>query len=542
MAWLRPWPDGVRKTLRQNLLWLMPLMVFLTFLITAIETENNVEFSDSLGRLSFMAALVGISAYMAWVLRLSGEIVSTMIERRGRDWVVRLRVVLYSLLVGTPFVLAVLAAVGYYYTAVELGIRVHDTLWLGIGLIVVNALILRWLFIAKRRIVFEEAERKREEARAQETEEGPGDTGIDEEPMAFEEPEVGLAQIDEHTRTLLRTVMVFSALIGLWAIWTGALPALNFLGEVQLWSSSTEVDGVMKTLPVTLADLGIALVVAAVTVVAARSLPGVLEITLLNRVSMDPGARYAFSTICRYVISAVGIIVALSSIGIKWSGLQWLIAALGVGLGFGLQEVVANFICGLIVLFERPYRLGDVVTVGDISGRITKIRIRATTITDWDRRELIVPNKEFITGRLINWSLSDQITRIRISVGIAHGSDTDLAEKLLVKIGKENPLVLDDPEPAAFFLDFGEHSFKFDLMVYVSEMKYRLVVMHQLHQAIDREFKKAGIRISFPQRDVHLERDRHKRTRSCPRFRGGIVLISSIKPLAKLKVQALLCE
>jgi potassium efflux system protein len=182
-----------------------------------------------------------------------------------------------------------------------------------------------------------------------------------------------------------------------------------------------------------------------------------------------------------------------------------LIAALGVGLGFGLQEIVANFISGLIILFERPYRVGDVVTVGDIMGVISRIQIRATTITDWDRRELIVPNKDFITGRLINWTLSDAITRIRVPVGIAYGSDTGLAEKLLLKVASENPKVRKDPPPLALFQGFGDNSLNFDLRVFVSELGDRLPVLHELHMAIDREFRKAGIAIAFPQRDVHLD-------------------------------------
>ena len=157
---------------------------------------------------------------------------------------------------------------------------------------------------------------------------------------------------------------------------------------------------------------------------------------------MDAGARYAYTTISRYTITTVGVIVTLGLLGVRWSSLQWLIAALSVGLGFGLQEIVANFVSGLIVLFERPFRIGDLVTIGDTSGRVNRIRIRATTILDWDRRELIVPNKEFITGKLINWSLTDQTTRIGVSVGVAYGTDTALVKEILNKIAREHPLVL----------------------------------------------------------------------------------------------------
>jgi potassium efflux system protein len=226
---------------------------------------------------------------------------------------------------------------------------------------------------------------------------------------------------------------------------------------------------------------------------------------LLNRLPLDPGARYAYSTVTRYAITAIGIFIALNVIGVRWSNLQWLLAALSVGLGFGLQEIVANFISGLIVLFERPFRVGDTVTVGEVHGTVTRIRIRATTIEDWDRKELIVPNKEFITGRLINWSLSDNILRFKVPVGIAYGSDTDLAERLLLKAAKSNSLVKKTPEPKAVFLSFGDNALNFEVRVYVGSIDDWIPMLHEMNRAIDKEFRKAGITISFPQRDVHLD-------------------------------------
>jgi potassium efflux system protein len=198
-------------------------------------------------------------------------------------------------------------------------------------------------------------------------------------------------------------------------------------------------------------------------------------------------------------------VIALNSIGLRWSKLQWLIAALSVGLGFGLQEIVANFISGLIVLFERPFRVGDTVTVGDVHGTVTRIRIRATTIEDWDRKELIVPNKDFITGKLINWSLTEHIMRIKVPVGIAYGSDTDLAEKLLLKVARSNPMVLKSPEPLAVFLSFGDNSLNFELRVWIKNIDDWIPMLHAINRAIDKEFRQAGITIAFPQRDVHLD-------------------------------------
>jgi potassium efflux system protein len=258
-------------------------------------------------------------------------------------------------------------------------------------------------------------------------------------------------------------------------------------------------------MPITLTNLVMAVILAAVTFVAARNLPGVLEITILKQLPLDAGARHAFTTLCRYAIVALGTILTFNTLGIRWTSLQWLIAALGVGLGFGLQEIVANFVSGLIVLFERPYRVGDFVTVGAVNGTVTRIRIRATTVRDLERRELIVPNKNFITGELINWSLTDKILRITVPVGVAYGSDTASTEKLLLKVARENPEVLAEPEPAALFLGFGDNSLNFELRVFIDDPMKRFTIMHQLHRSIDDEFRLAGIVIAFPQRDVHLD-------------------------------------
>ena len=146
--------------------------------------------------------------------------------------------------------------------------------------------------------------------------------------------------------------------------------------------------------------------------------------------------------------------------------------------------------------------------MGEVHGTVIRIRIRATTIEDWDRKELIVPNKEFITGQLINWSLSDKIVRIKVPVGIAYGSDTDLAVQLLLKVAKTNPLVLKSPEPRAVFLSFGDNSLNFEVRVYGKSNDDWIPMLHAMNRAIDKGFRQAGITIAFPQRDVHLDQMR----------------------------------
>jgi potassium efflux system protein len=471
-------------------------------------SESNVQYGDSLGRLAFMTACLGVSVFAARILRFSGPIVLTLIKNNPKGWLVRARYAWYPLLVGLPLLMAVLAGLGYYYhTAVTLANRVIQTYELILILAIVYHMLLRWLFIAKRRLAYDEARQKREEEiaeRGQVADEEAAEMGMEGEKVVVQEEEITLEEMDEQTRNLLRTVILFALIIGLWATWDQVLPAFQSLLDIRLWSYSAEVEGVTRSLPITVSDLLLALVIGAITLVAARNLPGVLEITLLKRLPMDKGARYAFTTICRYVITAIGVVIAFSTIGFKWSQLQWLIAALSVGIGFGLQEIVANFISGIIILFERPIRVGDVVTVDNTSGKVSRIRIRATTITDWDRKEYVVPNKEFVTGRVLNWTLTSKVNRIVITVGVAYGSDTELVHELLRKVADEHPRVLDDPAPLITFDEFGDNALNFTLRVYLPSMEKRLSTVNDLHMAIDKAFREAGIKIAFPQRDVHL--------------------------------------
>ena len=196
--------------------------------------------------------------------------------------------------------------------------------------------------------------------------------------------------------------------------------------------------------------------------------------------------------------------MAFDQIGIGWSQVQWLAAAITVGLGFGLQEIFANFVSGIILLFERPVRVGDTVTVGGISGTVTRIQMRATTITDWDRKELIIPNNEFVTGQIINWTLTDAILRVRIHVGIARGSDTETARRLLLQCAEQNERILDDPAPQALFCSFGDSSLEFELRAFIPKIDHLVPARHELHNAIDQAFREAKIEIAFPQRDLNI--------------------------------------
>src|SRR5690606_34415174 len=219
--------------------------------------------------------------------------------------------------------------------------------------------------------------------------------------------------------------------------------------------------------PISLADALGALFIIVVALLLAGNLPGLLEVSVLSRLQLAQGSAYAITMLLSYIIVGVGFVAMLGTLGVSWDKLQWLVAALSVGLGFGLQEIFANFVSGLIILFERPMRIGDTVTVGNLSGTVSRIRIRATTITDFDRKEIIVPNKTFVTSQLINWSLSDTVTRVTITIGVAYGSDLELVRRLLLQAAHENPRVLRDPAPLVVFLNFGASTLDHELRVHV---------------------------------------------------------------------------
>lgn len=271
-----------------------------------------------------------------------------------------------------------------------------------------------------------------------------------------------------------------------------------------VWQVSEVVSGSSTLVDVTLQSLIYALITLLVTFVGVRNLPGILELLILRRLELSPGTGYAVTTLLRYLILMTGVLSAFAILGFQWSRLQWLVAAFGVGLGFGLQEIFANFISGLILLFERPIRIGDIVTINDLSGTVSKIQTRATTIIDWDNKEIVVPNKTFITEKLINWSLTDSITRIVIPIGVAYGSDVEKVEELLYQVAEEHPLVLNDPSPSVFFLAFGASSLDFELRVHINSIDHRLSTIHIINKNIDKLFKENDIEIAFPQMDVHV--------------------------------------
>lgn len=228
---------------------------------------------------------------------------------------------------------------------------------------------------------------------------------------------------------------------------------------------------------------------------------------ILTKTRMEAGARQAVGAIIRYTVIAIGFIVILQTAGIDLTALNVLAGAVGIGLGFGLQNIMSNFISGLIILFERPIKVGDRIEVGNIEGDVVRISGRSAEVVTNDNISIIVPNSKFITENVVNWSHSDRKVRFRVPVSIAYGSDVNLVEKLLLEVADKNPDVLKDPAPAVRLMEFGDSGLNFQLRVWSTSLIHRRgTLISALNFAIYRIFNENGIEIPYPRRDIHILR------------------------------------
>ncbi|MBV6447390.1 mechanosensitive ion channel domain-containing protein [Nitrosomonas sp.] len=431
-------------------------------------------------------AIVLSCVILAWVLWRLLDV--------GRLWVIRgvasepslLRKALRVALPAMLLAVAGLALAGYVFSAGMILQSMLASFIVIVAVAIAMGMLGRWFLLGERRLALRRLEEhRRAEAQAA------GESG---EVMLEPDENITLEQVNTQTQRLLRALRLSLLAVGLIAVWVTILPAMTRLDEIVLWHvSDTGADGATTQQPVTLMIVLLGIFTLALTTAAARNLPGLIEISLLSHIRIDTASRYAITSVLRYAIVIGGTLVGLGLLGMRWSQLQWMAAALSVGLGFGLQEIFANFVSGIILLFERPFRVGDVITVGGFSGRVTKIRTRATTVLDFDNKEIVIPNKTFITGQLTNWTLTDTITRIVIKVGVAYGTDADTVRALLLQAAKKDQRVLAEPEPSCWFVAFGKESLEFELRVYVSTVGERMEVQNALNTQITMLFAEHGI-------------------------------------------------
>ena len=477
---------------------------------SSIELTENEEWKESLGRLAFMVIAVIVFYSALRICRGKKDILDRIFAQFKWGKIQNVKFFIKFIIVGFPVFLFSAAMAGYYYTALRFGINLYMTANGVFLAIFFGGIASRWILLTRRKLAREQAQKKRALLKAQQE-------ATSETISALEEDILDLDLVDVQASRLVRGVTFVGILIAFWFIWGDMLPALEILNKVEIGHTIETIsepkissDGVESTelisheIPITLKHLLVSVLIAFLTVVATRNIPGLLELTVLQRLQLAAGERYAITSIVRYVIVGLGVMLTFNAVGIGWSRVQWLIAALSLGLGFGLQEIFANFVSGLILLFERPIRIGDTVTVGGVHGTVTRIRIRATTITDFDRKELVVPNKEFITNQLVNWTLSDAVIRVIIPVGVSYDSDVDMVCSTLIEVVNSCPIALKEPVPQALFLGFGDSTLNFELRVHCNGIDDYLPLKHWLHMGITKTFRAKDIEIAYPQRDLHI--------------------------------------
>lgn len=492
--WKRETLDACHRALMTAIFFYLPAHMLLAIWFNG----SNLASFQGPGRLVFIISMICICLILNRLFRGRKGLLEHIAT--SKNWIIKLRKIWTSILILLPIALAILAALGYFLTAVVLAYQIQNTALVIFSGALVYGLLTRWVGIRERRIALQNAMAAREAKRQANREEAEAEPNAEvvarmkeESFIPSEEDEaIDWGIVGEQTRHLIKAVVTLSVLFGCWLVWSEVIPVLKYL------DARTVVGNV------SISDLIWLAVISLITTIVFQNLPGLLEVTFLRALELESGVRNAIITICQYTIIAIGAAVAFTTIGLDMANFGWIAAALSVGLGFGLQEIVANFVSGLILLFERPIRVGDIVTVAGVDGVVTKIRIRATTITNWDKKEFIVPNKEFVTGTIMNWTLSNPMTRLVFPVGVAYGSDIRKTQEILLDIARSQPDVLTDPEPAAVFELFGDSSLNFTLRLYLPRPELRLEMTHRINTLIHDRFLNAGIAIPFPQRDLHV--------------------------------------
>jgi potassium efflux system protein len=303
-------------------------------------------------------------------------------------------------------------------------------------------------------------------------------------------------------RSITRLNTLFGVLI--WAYYSTIL----FSVDAPLMAALRSVLAAQWTLGTVSFSLGrvVAFVIAVwLAMKASRLTQIVLNDDVLPQFLLPRGVPNAISTFANYSIVVIGVFVGAGILGIGLSNLALIVGALGVGIGFGLQNIVNNFVSGLILLFERPVQVGDAVQLGAVSGRITRIGFRASQVRTYNGSEVVVPNGELVSTQLINWTLSDRRRRLELSVGVAYGTDPDRVSSILAEVLKADPEVLVDPAPIIVFEAFGDSALTFRIMAWIADFENGWKSIHRINVAIARAFAAEGIEVPFPQRDLHVK-------------------------------------
>ncbi|MGN0908020.1 MAG: mechanosensitive ion channel domain-containing protein, partial [Succinivibrio sp.] len=487
-------PDVLRHNRRLlNRVWyaLIPILI----IANTAETDSAMIYDDIAGFMltMFCSAALMIIAF-TWI---RAQLHSTD-DMSSLIWLISL-----ALLV-IPAGIIIAVANGYYYTTVKLVNRIAYTCY---------AVLFYWILaytVRRAMYVFQSRIRRRtfEMAIAD------GDSGEKhkdperESNLAYFKETLGLENLGAKAYKMANGFLIIVTLAVMYAQWNDLAGALGYLKNVKIWSNVQVIGGKETVVSaLTLADVLLAVLIIAVTVLLNRNLPVLLERIFLWRAkgAQLRSTSYTVKIITSYAILAVGLISASGALGIKWENLQWLVAALSVGLGFGLQEIFANFVSGIIILFERQLRVGDIITLGSLSGKVSKIRIRSTTILSFENKEVMIPNREFITSALTNWSLTNTVTMIEFTVGIGYSSDVDKAKRLLHQILAKCRYLTKGMTPLVYVKSLDDSAVTISCEVYVTEIGNRKLTFDYLCSQTLKVFAENGIEIPFNQMDVNVK-------------------------------------
>jgi len=313
------------------------------------------------------------------------------------------------------------------------------------------------------------------------------------------------ALLRNNTREILaKTDMICVTVVGLWLLVT----------LLRTWKVYADIGAAITdilTFGLTIGDrhFSIGLMLAAGIVLYGAFLSSwaiqslMLDGVILSR-KMQQGVRISMARLVHYAIILTGFLVTLSVLGFDFTNIAIIGGALGVGIGFGMQTIVNNFVCGLIMLFERPVKVGDAVEFGSQQGRVKQVGLRATVVETYDNAEIVVPNADLITSQVTNWTLAERRRRLKLPVGVAYGSDVALVMQTLMECAEKHSMVLSNPKPAVIFFGFGDSSLDFELRVWIADFDHHLQVLTEINQSIEQRFRDLGVEIPFPQRDLHL--------------------------------------
>ena len=499
--------DGLRQAVGANLRWFVPFMGVMSFCLAITYGMPEPEIAHGFSVFAFLLTSLALILFAVRILWAKGE--ELYAADKSDSLFLQFRTLIAVVTIGIPLTMIGLTLTGYYESANALNVRMFITAPLVLVTYVVHGAVRRAIVVAQRQLKYRQAlERRDLELKARRQKEAAEERGEEvPPPPPVDTEKIDVTTLTQQTSKLVQTIVLIAFAVLLWMIWSSLLPALTIFDGFEVWTikdAARDADGATIDRIISLWDMLQSLVILALTFIAARNFPGFLEIFVLNRLGVDAGTRYAVTTVLGYLIVAAGVIIGFEQLGLQWSQLKWIATGLSVGIGFGLQKIIANFISGLIILFERPIRIGDYVTIGDQSGTVSRIKIRATTLKDLDNREILIPNEALISERVMNWTLSSSITRLIVPVGIAYGSDTDAAREIMLEAVKDLPKVLKTPAANVLFMGFGESSLDFEIRVYLNNFDDRVPMTHVVHTEVNKALEAAGISIPFPQRDLNI--------------------------------------